>query len=775
LTRFNITMASASSSHNSRSLLLLPLCVVVAVFAFWLLEPHVVRDFRYAMLDQYQRWQPRTYESAPVLVVDIDEASLAKVGQWPWPRTKVARLADELRAAGASVVAFDVMFAEADRTSPSAMGDLWAELAPGAVGSGALREQLASLPDHDQWMGRRIQDGGKVVLGAMLQTSASAHGQLLGSSAPAPVAGHGDVASAPDGRALRDGGRPDVPMPVSVPYRFVLQGEPVMPWVHGFDTRVDPLPVLSTGASGLGALNFVSDGDGVIRKVPLIFANGAQLTPSLVAESLRVAQATPNIFVRANTAGVESVRIGRHVIPTTPQGELWMHYTPYQPERYVSAWRVLEGLVERDQLQGRMVLVGASAQGLMDLRFNPLGRVMPGVEAHAQALEQIVLGHYVVRPSWISAVEVLLLLSGGLLVGWLALQTSAVVSGAAAVGASAGLLLGGWLAFTQAGVLLDVSMPLLGVVASFVLASGVHHFLSERRQRWVKAAFSRYVSPNKVDYLVDHPDELQLGGKRQQCSFIFTDLAGFTTLMETMDPADAVNLLNQYLDGMVGIAFKHQGTLDRIMGDAVAVVFSAPVEQPNHCQLALDCAMAMDAFATEFTREQGLRGVPFGKTRIGVHAGEVIVGNFGGTTMFDYRALGDPVNTAARLESVNKHLGTRFCVSDVVVQASSAAAPMRPVGRLVLKGKSKPLKVYEPMMPWDEATRAPYPMYAAAFERLEQPQPGASPLAGNLAGDDAVHAFDVLAAQYPHDPLVNLHLNRLRAGETSDLMVMTDK
>jgi adenylate cyclase len=740
-------MATASSYANSRTLLLLPLCVVLAVFGLWLFDPYVVRDFRHAMLDQYQRWQPRQFAASAVLVVDIDEVSLAKVGQWPWPRTKVAQLADQLRTAGAHVVAFDVMFAEADRTSPAAMGGLWAELAPGAVDSTALREQLASLPDHDQWLGRRIQDGGKVVLGAMLQAGASAHG-------PLPASVPGAAADAASGAAVKS----------SVPYRFVLQGDPVVPWLHGFDKRVDPLPVLSAGASGLGALNFVSDGDGVIRKVPLIFANGTQLTPSLVAEALRVEQATPNVFVRANTAGVESVRIGRHLIPTTPQGELWMHYTPYQPERYVSAWKVMEGLVAQEQLRGRIVLVGTSAQGLMDLRFNPLGRVMPGVEAHAQALEQIVLGHYVVRPSWISAVEVLLLLSGGLLVGWLALQTSAVVSGAVALGTSAGLLLGGWLAFTQVGVLLDVSMPLLGVMASFVLASGVHHFLSERRQRWVKAAFSRYVSPNKVDYLVDHPDELQLGGKRQQCSFIFTDLAGFTTLMETMDPGEAVNLLNQYLDGMVGIAFKHQGTLDRIMGDAVAVVFSAPVEQPNHCQLALDCAMAMDVFATRFTREQGLRGVPFGKTRIGVHAGEVIVGNFGGTTMFDYRALGDPVNTAARLESVNKHLGTRFCVSDVIVQASSASVPMRPVGRLVLKGKSRPLKVYEPMMPGDETSRAPFAVYAEAFSCLEQ-----SP------SIDARRIFEALAADYPQDPLVNLHASRLGAGAVGDLMVMADK
>ena len=276
------------------------------------------------------------------------------------------------------------------------------------------------------------------------------------------------------------------------------------------------------------------------------------------------------------------------------------------------------------------------------------------------------------------------------------------------------------------------------------------------------------MSASNVYFLVKPPERLELGGARQTCGFIFTDLKGFTGLMESMDPGAAVSSLNAYLDGMVSIAFKHEGTLDRIMGDAVAVVFSAPVIQDDHMQRAFDCAMEMHAFARKYASDLQARGVSFGNTRIGVHAGDVIVGNFGGSTMFDYRALGDPVNTAARLESVNKHLGTWICVSEVVYLGCSNMVA-RPVGRLVLKGKKQPLMVYEPVTSGDTIARVPLNEYCDVYAQLvEQRSNGASP-------GPARAELTRLAEMYPDDPLVRLHLDRLVKGELGDEIVMTEK
>jgi adenylate cyclase len=232
--------------------------------------------------------------------------------------------------------------------------------------------------------------------------------------------------------------------------------------------------------------------------------------------------------------------------------------------------------------------------------------------------------------------------------------------------------------------------------------------------------------------------------------------------MESIDPGDAVALLNVYLDEMIAIAFRHDGTLDRIVGDAVAIMFSAPVPQADYRARALACALDMDSFARRNSMELQAKGIRFGATRIGVHAGEVIVGNFGGSNIFDYRALGDPVNTASRLESVNKHLGTRMCISEAIL-AGCPGASVRPVGRLVLKGKSQALAVFEPVIEDSGKALAPLAEYNAAFTALKNEEPAAQGL------------FQTLLQAYPDDPLVALHSRRLQAQERGDLIVMSEK
>lgn len=706
---------------------MLPILLVLCGMVLLVADPLPMRLVRNIVFDQYQRWQPRPYTPVPVRIIDIDDASLARLGQWPWPRTRLADMVDKLNDQGVAAIGFDVVFAEADRTSPQAMASQWKLNAP-------LRQALSHLPDHDQVFAKSIQQA-PVVLGFALRRTAveGANRQPYGTGAK--------------------------------PYRYINAGPPPDRWLHDFKSAVTARPELEAAAQGNGALSFVPDGDGVVRRVPLVLKLGDQPVPTLVSESLRVGQGGRNYVLKTEeeSVGLAEVRVGEFQIPTTPSGELWVHYSRAVPGRYLPAWQVFEGQVPQALLDGHIVLVGSSAQGLMDLRFSPLGQLMPGVEAHAQALEQVLTGHYLVRPGWATAVEGLTLLLGVLLVGFVAVRASALWAASITTLVLGGVLGGGWFAFSEHQLLLNSVTPALMVLAAFVVGSLVHHFMSEWEQRWIKTAFARYVSPNRVSYLVEHREAMELGGQRQDCSFIFTDLAGFTTLMEGMDPAEAVALLNAYLDHMVAIAFRHEGTLDRIVGDAVAIMFSAPVPQADHRARALACALEMDAFATRYASDLQAKGIAFGHTRIGVHSGEVIVGNFGGSTMFDYRALGDPVNTAARLESVNKHLGTRICVSGDTLDGCPQA-PARRVGRLVLKGKSKALAVFEPLQGRDTGGYAPLTSYEAAYEHLVQGQ-----------HVTAVQAFNTLAEQYPHDPLVILHHLRLDAGEVDDLIRMSEK
>ena len=710
---------------------LLVLLLSLGALALWLLDPMPLKSLRLAQFDQFQRWHPRPEPQAPapVTVLDIDEASLKALGQWPWPRTRMAELVQRLHEAGAAAIVFDVLLAEPDRTSPAAMAPLWNNPKASAL--------LHDLPDHDAVLARAMVDRG-VVLGSSLSRS-----------------GAPDLASA---------AAATVP---ALPYRVINLGEPAAErWLLGFDTVLSPLAVFQASATGLGAMNFAPDGDGVVRRVPLLLRVNQQMVPTLSAEALRVAQGARNHVLRSTTAGVQQVRMGEVTVPTNAQAEIWLHYPADTTPRTVSAAHTLSSAWGAERLDGQIVLVGSSAAGLMDLRFSPMGQLVPGVHLHALAMSQMLSNQHLQRPAWAPAAEGILLVLGMLLVGLVALRASAKWSAVVTLAVLGALFGGAWYAFVTQHLLFDVVNPAGAIVLAFVLTSGVHHMVSERERAWVRQAFSRYVSPNRVAHLMAHPEQLRLSGQRQECSFVFTDLAGFTSMLEASDPADIVTRLNDYLEGMLQIVFKHEGTLERIMGDAVAVLFSAPVVQPDYRQRALDCALEMDAFAHAFAQGLHAGGLTWGHTRIGVHCGEVIVGNFGGKTLFDYRALGDPINTAARLEGVNKYLGTRVCVSQAILDGCTGV-PVRAVGRLLLKGKSHPLQAYEPLAATDSAGCADPADYAAAMH-LMQPGEAHQPW---LARD----AFEHLAARHPHDPLVVLHLERLRQGETDDLIVLADK
>lgn len=687
-------------------------------------EPGVVVRLRNGLFDFYQQMAPRPYQPGPVRVVDIDEESLARVGQWPWPRTTIAALIQRLQAMGAASIALDIVFAEPDRSTPRLALQPWGDRP-------AIAQLIAELPDHDQ------------VLAATIAT--------------------GDVVT---GFALSDEAH-DASPPV-IPARFVFRGPPLAPSVlPGAERAVATLPILAAGAAGNGTISFSADVDGVIRRTPLFLRLGDKIVPSLAAEALRLALGRRPFLIATETVGVNEgaaatamtgVQIGPLSLPIDRTGQAWLHYGRPVPDRTVPAWQLLAGTVPDAAIAGAIIFVGTSAEGLKDLRFGALGTALPGVEIHAQMTEQALQGTLLNRPGWLADGELAgLLLIGGLLI-WGIGRLRIIWASVLVAAVLAAMIAGSWLAFTQALMLVDAGLPALILLAVFLARTLPHHIVEEQQHRWIQQAFSRFVSPNRVRHLIDHPEQLQLGGEYRSCTFVMTDLESFTGLMEKFPPQAMVALLNEYLDGMVRIAFAHDGTLDRIVGDAVAVMFSAPVDQPDHAARGVACALAMHNFAEAFARRQHGLGIPFGRTRIGVHSGRVLVGNFGGEVMFDYRALGDPVNTASRLEGVNKQIGTNICVSGATVEGCPTFHG-RPIGTLVLKGKTEGIPAFEPMTETAAASPATE-TYRRAFGLLAEDPTAAAVL------------FDGLAA---HDPLADFHRRRLARGETGERIVFTEK
>ncbi len=492
------------------------------------------------------------------------------------------------------------------------------------------------------------------------------------------------------------------------------------------------------------------DGDGVVRAHP------DSLSPTETSLSAALVESTG--FDASRSRGQIAWRRAHKA------GEAAFQVLPAQLVIQMSGLN--PGLVET-WLGGRLVLIGADLpiddQFRTPLNIDPsMGQTTAGVIVHAQAALQLLDGIALRRASraehfWILAVL-------GLAAAGLAfLRAPALLRSGAVLLIMVGFWLVAAVIFRQTNVLVPMLVPSAHLLLIYGLTNAVHGAAAARQKRLIRVAFSHYLSPVMVARLAKDPERLKLGGDRRQMTFIFSDIAGFTTMSEGLRADELVPLLNAYLDGMSQVVLEHEGTIDKFIGDAVVAFFGAPDEQPDHVARAVRCAIAMDAFGQSFMEQHAALG--FGITRIGVHTGPASVGNFGGPARFDYTAMGDTVNTAARLEALNKHLGTRVCVSGAAVSAAQARGedlpPLRAVGSFVLKGKKEPIEVFEAVSE-GTAALADLAGYRSAFDAM-------------ASGSSARGMFETLAAERPGDGLVAFHLARLRSGETGAVIVMDEK
>ncbi len=452
-----------------------------------------------------------------------------------------------------------------------------------------------------------------------------------------------------------------------------------------------------------------------------------------------------------------------------PEGDVELAYRG-GPGAGASAFRVYPAhtvaLLPKDWFAGKVVLIGSDLP-LVDRHRTPFVAALgsregelPGVFTFAHAIAQLLDDRKPPHMSVTGDVMLILVLAAVGMVFAL-FDVPMVGKGFAYVIGLALFWAGGAALYRYGGVMI----PLLAPTMSFAVGSSLGiAYLGQRdrkQKHFIRNAFSHYVSPTIVDQLLEDPSQLNVSGERRELTYLFTDLANFTSLTESTEPSVLVPLLNQYLDGLCGIMFNHGATIDKIVGDAVIGFFNAPIDQTNHQARAVATALELDAFGQDFVAGQAEKGLKLGITRIGVHSGTAIIGNFGGERFFDYTGHGDMVNTAARLESVNKHLGTRICISGVTARAC-ANVVFRPVGALVLKGKTEGLEVFEPLAD-GEVNSAATAAYRKAFELLQNNHSG------------ALEGFRKVLELNPSDPLAKFHISRLEKGESGTIIVMEEK
>ncbi len=650
-------------------LYLLPLAVLLAAIGARLVAPDLLDRLSLIAFDLYQRALPRTPGNSPIRIVDIDDKSLAKIGQWPWPRTVVAQLVDRVAKAGAAVIAFDIDFAEPDRTSPKLLLPL---IAQEGVDPADAEKLLSTLPDPDQRLAAAMRQV-PVVTGFILTDQG-------GTRAPAAKAG------------------------------FAFAGDDPLGHVEKFSRVVANLPVLEAAAAGDGYLNQLPEWDNVVRRVPLILSFDGHPYPSLVAEALRLAVGATTYIGRAAGAngekdfgqdtGLTAIRIGPLTVPTDPAGRVWLHYAPIERDRTVSAAAVLAGKFDPALFAGHIVLIGTSAAGVInDLQATPISGAVPGVEIHAQLLDEILQGDYLTRPDWAIGAEILFafLVGAGLIfvlprIGALPSAVLGGVSIAAAVG-------GSWYAFKYAHLLIDPVYPWAVLTLVYLVASLLGYLRTEARQRQIRGAFSRYMSPHYVEELAAHPEKLVLGGEMRDMTIMFCDIRGFTSRAEGMNAQALTQFMNSFLTPMTEIITERKGTIDKYIGDCVMAFWNAPLDDPDHAKNAVHAAQIMRRKLLELNHmwqeEAAAAGKVFRPVQmgIGINTGECCVGNFGSEQHFDYSLLGDPVNLASRLEGLGKVYGI-----DLIIGEDTAKRLDEPelieVDLVAVKGKTQAGHVY---------------------------------------------------------------------------------
>ena len=692
-------------------------------------------DFQFLHLMELKTLDLRMASRGPLapgretVIVAIDEKSISELGRWPWPRATIARLVDLLKKGGAKAVGFDMVFSEPDDgANLKTIDALTAEMKKrGITDSNVLnlmQRQRASA-DTDGILAISIQKAGNITLGYFFHFTVRGNERELAHITEQRMEEHASrIENSRYSMIRSSSGKPN---------------DSYLPRAFAPETSIS---ILTSAAQNSGYFNTLPDGDGSNRWAPLVVAFGENYYSSLAVSMVCSYLDFPALSLNLEPYGAMSVDIGKITIPTNESGQLLINYLgPPRTFPHYSVTDILSGKIPPDTFRDKMVLVGATAAGIYDLRVTPFSSAFPGVEIHATIIDNILHGNFLTHSSFTRMIDVCAIIVFGLFMGLLVRHLRPISGMAAAFLMIAAFIAVNYLAFFQFSVWLNLVYPLITMMMIYLGITIYHYFKEEREKKKIRGAFQHYLTASVINEMLKDPGKLKLGGDRKDLTVLFSDIRRFTTISEKMTPEELVMLLNEYLTAMTHQVFYFDGLLDKYMGDAIMAVFGAPLDQPDHARRACLTALAMTRELRRLQDKWTAEGRPVFDIGIGINSGEMVVGNMGSAMRFDYTVIGDMVNLGSRLESANKEYGTSIIISEFTYNNVKDIMCCRELDSVRVKGKIKPVRIFELL-----GEKKDEPDFKSLIENFAR----ALTLYREGKWDDAISAFQV-ALKIKHD------------------------
>lgn len=626
---------------KNRTGIFIGLSITIFIAILALLKLSPLETLEQKLLDYRFKIRGAITHPGNVVIAAIDEKSIEKLGRWPWGRDKIAELINKLNDAGAEIIVFDIIFSEKEKNDPL--------------------------------LGRAINDAGNVILPIVFDFE-------------------------------KDSNLPKSDFLLNSAFTSIVNLEMFDKYSPIMSKRaLVPVPEIIDDVARLGHINIFPDSDGTLRWASLIIGYKDYIYPSIALQAAAFYLGIPHERVVVKAA--EGIQLGKRFIPTDRWGRtLINYYGAYPTFRHISISDILEDNVKPEDLQGKILLIGATAVGIYDLRVTPFSPVMPGVEKHASVIASILDNRLLMAAP--GSVNLVVLLITGFILSFLIIRFKAI--GASIITMSFLLLIlsAGYYIFSQHGVWINVAYPSINILLVFISITTYNYAVEEKYARRIKAMFSSYVTERVVNELIKNPDMAKLGGERREITVLFSDVRGFTSLSEKHSPEEVVSILNEYLGEMTEIVFKWEGTLDKFIGDAILAFWGAPMKQENHAELAVKCALNMIRRLEELQQKWQAEGKPVLDCGIGVNTGVVLVGNIGAEgKKMDYTVIGDHVNLGSRVEGLTRKYNVHILITEFTMNKIRelittgklwrTETEVTGLERVVVKGKEQPVAIYE--------------------------------------------------------------------------------